>query len=151
MRTLTLIAALAAATLIIGQLGSARRVATEPKTRVPVPLNVEPPQVLVRACGDCHSNHTDWPWYSHVPPVAGWIAQHVRAGRESLDFSEWDTYSQGQRQDKLQSICGVISTGRMPPWQYTTMHPQARLTEKDKNAVCAWVQEEATAGVKPQQ
>jgi heme-binding protein len=108
-------------------------------------LNVKPRQVLVRACGNCHSNHTDWPWYSHVPPVSSWIAQHVREGRERLDFSEWDTYSQGQRQDKLESICGLISTGRMPPWQYTTMHPEARLTEKDKNAVCALVKEEPTA------
>ena len=77
----------------------------------------------------------------------------MREGRERLDFWEWDTYSQWQRQDKLQSISGLISTGRMPPWQYTTMHPEARLTdkdkdkdkEKDKNVLCAWVQEQATA------
>lgn len=146
MRPLKLITALAAAALIIGQVGTARRVASQPKTDgMPVSLNVEPLQVLVRACGDCHSNHTDWPWYSHVPPVSGWIAQHVREGRERLDFSEWDSYSQWQRQDKLESICGLISTGRMPPWQYTTMHSEARLTEKDKKAVCAWVKEEAIA------
>ena len=145
MRTMKLIAALAAAALIIGQVGTARRVASEPKTNgMPASLNVEPLQALVRACGDCHSNHTDWPWYSQVPPVSGWITRHVREGRERFNFSEWDTYSQWQRQDKLESICGLISTGRMPPWQYTTMHPEARLTEKDKNAVCAWVKVEAT-------
>ena len=145
-RTLKFVAALAAAALIIGQVGTARRLETEPKTKgMPVSLNIEPPQVLVRACVDCHSNHTDWPWYSHVPPVSWWIAQHVSEGREMLDFSKWDTYSQWQRQDKLESMCGLISTGRMPPWQYTTMHPEARLTEKDKKAVCAWVEKEATA------
>jgi hypothetical protein len=72
----------------------------------------------------------------------------VREGRERFNFSEWDNYSQWQGQDKLESICGLISTGRMPPWQYTTMHPEARLTEKDKNAVCAWVKE-ATAARQP--
>jgi Haem-binding domain len=145
-RTLKLLAVLAVAALIIGQSGTARRVATEPKTRgMPVSLNIEPPQVLVRACGNCHSNRTDWPWYSRVPPVSWWIAQHVREGRERLDFSKWDTYSQRQRQDKLESICGLIATGRMPPWQYTTMHPEARLGEKDKKAVCAWIEEEAAA------
>jgi len=150
MRTLKFIVALAAAALLIGQVGTTPRVASEPKTKgMPMSLNVEPLRVLVRACGDCHSSHTDWPWYSHVPPVSSWIAQHVREGRERLDFSEWDTYSQWQRQDKLESICGLISTGRMPPWQYTTMHPEARLTEKDKNAVCAWVKE-ATAEGSPQ-
>ena len=146
MRTLTLIAALAAAGLIIGRVGAACRVASEPKiSGMPMSLNVEPLQVLVRACGNCHSNHTDWPWYSHVPPVSTWIAQHVREGRERLDFSEWDTYSQWQRHDKLESICGLISTGRMPPWQYTVMHPEARLTETDKKAVCTWIDEEAAA------
>jgi len=149
MRTLKFIAALAAAALLIGQVGTARRVASEPKINgMPMSLNAEPLRVLVRACGDCHSSHTDWPWYSHVPPVSSWIAQHVREGKERLDFSEWDTYSQWQRQDKLESICGLISTGRMPPWQYTTMHPEARLTEKDKNAVCAWIKE-ATAARQP--
>lgn len=146
MRTLKLIAVLAAAALIIGQPGTANRVATEPKTKgMPVSLNVEPPRVLVRACGDCHSNRTDWPWYSYVPPVSWWVAQHVREGRERLDFSKWDKYSQWQRQDKLESICGLISTGRMPPWQYTVMHPAARLTETDKKAVCTWIDEEAAA------
>lgn len=146
MRTLKLIAALVSAALIIGQGGTAGRDATEPKTKeMPVSLNIEPLHVLVRACGDCHSNRTEWPWYSHLPPVSWWIAQHVREGRERLDFSGWDTYSQWQRQDKLESICGLISTGRMPPWQYTTMHPEARLSEKDKKAVCAWIEEEAAA------
>jgi hypothetical protein len=144
MKTLKLIAALAATALIIGQAETARRVASEPRTKeMPISLSVKPLQVLARACGDCHSNRTDWPWYSHVPPVSWWIAQHVREGRERLDFSEWDTYSQWQRQDKLESICGLISTGRMPPWQYTAMHPEARLTEKDKEAVCAWANDEA--------
>jgi hypothetical protein len=146
MRTLKIVGALAAAALIIGQVGTAGRVASESKTNgMPMSLNVKPLQVLERACGDCHSNHTDWPWYSHVPPVAGWIAQHVREGREGLDFSQWDSYSEWQRQDKLESICGNISTGRMPPWQYTMMHPEARLSEKDKSEVCAWVNGEAVA------
>jgi len=148
-RTLKFIAALAAAALLIGLVGAAHRIAIEPKTKgLSMSLNVEPRQVLMRACEDCHSNHTDWPWYSHVPLVSSWIAQHVREGRERFNFSEWDNYSQWQGQDKLESICGLISTGRMPPWQYITMHPEARLTEKDKNAVCAWVKE-ATAERQP--
>jgi len=52
--------------------------------------------VLVRACGNCHSNHTEWPWYSHVAPVSWWIAQHVREGREKLDFSGWEKYRHGK-------------------------------------------------------
>lgn len=58
-----------------------------------------------------------------------------------LDFSEWQRYSEQQKLDKLESICGLISTGRMPPRLYTAMHPEAKLTETEKKAVCAWVKE----------
>jgi hypothetical protein len=65
MRTLKSLIALAAAALIIGQVGTAHPVASQPNiTSLPRSLNVEPLQVLVRACGDCHSNHTNWPWYA---------------------------------------------------------------------------------------
>jgi hypothetical protein len=143
MRTLKSILALAAVAVIVGQVGNEQRAALEPRNQgLPLLSNSEPARVLMRACGNCHSNHTDWPWYGHVEPVSWWITRHVREGRERLNFSEWETYSAWQRRDKLESICGLISTGRMPPWPYTSMHPEAKLSEKDKKAVCAWVKEE---------
>src|ERR1700692_3224166 len=116
MRTLKSIAALLAVAVIAGQVGTEQRAAIEPRNRgLRLSPNSEPAQVLVRACGNCHSNHTDWPWYSHVAPVSGWIARDVREGRESLNLSEWETYSAPQRRDKLESMCGLISIGKMPP------------------------------------
>jgi hypothetical protein len=135
--------ALAAVCVILGQVETEHRSARESKTKaLPLFFKSEPAQVLVRACGNCHSNRTDWPWYSHVAPLSWWIEQHVREGRERLDLSEWETYSRWQRRDKLESICGLISTGRMPPWPYISMHPEAKLTETEKKAVCAWVKEQ---------
>jgi hypothetical protein len=96
-------------------------------------------KVLVQACGNCHSSQTEWPWYSHVAPVSWWIQGHVRKGREELNFSNWRSYSARQRRAKLDSICGLISTGRMPPWSYTMLHPEARLTATEKKSVCVWV------------
>lgn len=148
-RTLTSIFVLAALGVIVEQLRSEQRVAVEPINQgLPAWIYSQPGQVLLRACGNCHSDHTDWPWYGHVAPVSWWIARHVREGKEQLDFSEWETYSPSQKRDKLESVCGLISTGRMPPWLYATMHPEAKLTEKDKKAVCAWAQEE-TAVTRP--
>ena len=95
-------------------------------------------KVLAQACGNCHSNHTEWPWYSHVAPLSWCIQSHVRKGREELNFSKWTSYSARQRRAKLDSICGLISTGRMPPWSYTMLHPEARLTAKEKRSVCVW-------------
>lgn len=93
---------------------------------------------LATACGNCHSNHTILPWYGHVAPISWWLKSHVREGRQELNFSEWDTYSARQQRDELESICGVISNGRMPPAEYTAVHPEARLAPKDKKAICAW-------------
>ena len=95
-------------------------------------------KVLVQACGNCHSSQTEWPWYSHVAPLSWWIQSHVREGTEELNFSRWLSYSARQRRAKLDSICGLISTGRMPPWSYTMLHPEARLTAKGKKSVCVW-------------
>jgi hypothetical protein len=99
---------------------------------------LEAGKVLAQACANCHSNHTEWPWYSHVAPLSWCIQSHVRKGREELNFSKWRSYSARQRRAKLDSICGLISTGRMPPWSYTMLHPEARLTAKEKRSVCVW-------------
>ena len=87
---------------------------------------------LARACGDCHSNQTRLPWYGHVAPISWWIQSHVREGREELNFSEWTRYTALQRHNELESICGVVSNGRMPPASYTALHPEASLGAQDK-------------------
>jgi hypothetical protein len=97
---------------------------------------------LAQACGNCHSSQTNLPWYGRIVPISWWIQSHVREGREELNFSEWTTYSPRRRRDELESICGVISTGRMPPLSYSTMHPEARLETQEKSAVCTWTTRE---------
>ena len=143
MKTLISVIVLAAVAITVKHVRSEPLAASEHNSPLPVLFNSQPAQVLLRACGNCHSNHTDWPWYSRIAPVSWWIGLHVREGRAKLDFSEWETYSTRQKRDKLESVCGVISTGRMPPWSYTAMHPEARLTDTDKSAVCNWVKKEA--------
>lgn len=139
MKTLNAILALLAVTVIVGQAGSEHRTAVEVKAvGQPLRSHPAPAQVLARACGNCHSNNTEWPWYSHVAPVSWWIARDVREGRNKLDFSRWQTYTAEQKRDKSESACGLITTGRMPPRLYSAMHPEAKLTAADKNAVCAW-------------
>ena len=84
-------------------------------------------KTLARACGNCHSNETDFPWYGHVVPISWWIQSHVREGREELNFSEWTRYTALERHNELESICGVVSNGRMPPASYRVLHPESRL------------------------
>jgi hypothetical protein len=99
-------------------------------------------KTLARACGNCHSNHTNLPWYGHVMPFSWWINNHIREGRQALNFSEWGTYPVYRRRAELESICGIISNGRMPPAYYMLLHPEARLEPRDKEAICAWAANE---------
>jgi cytochrome c551/c552 len=84
-----------------------------------------------RACFDCHSNETVWPWYANVAPVSWLVANDVAEGRQNMNFSEWNN---GGSQD-LNEISEILLEGEMPPAQYLLMHPEARLTEAEKQAL----------------
>ena len=81
--------------------------------------------VAQKACFDCHSNETVWPWYSNIAPVSWLIQRDVDEGRRNLNFSEWP--SRGSYE-----IGEVVSGGEMPPAQYLIMHPEAKLTDTEK-------------------
>ena len=92
--------------------------------------------VLDRACRDCHSNATVWPWYTRVAPVSWAMAYGVRTGRKAVNFSEWGTYQPGERRTLLAASCEDVSTGRMPG-AWTLLHPEAKLSARDVETICA--------------
>jgi hypothetical protein len=77
-----------------------------------------------RACFDCHSNTTTWPWYSHVAPASFLVINHVNDGRRRLDFSEWDR----PQRVTLANVEDAVTLGQMPIWNYVLVHPQAKLS-----------------------
>lgn len=95
-------------------------------------------EVLGRACADCHSNRTAWPWYSHVAPASWFVAEHVEDGRRHLNFDEWARYEPRESADMLRHICHEARVGTMPLDSYTLLHPGARLTPRDVQALCDW-------------
>ena len=102
-----------------------------------------PPEVsraFERSCQDCHSNRTVWPWYSHVAPASWLLARHVNQGRRELNFSEWGQYPARRRDRKLKEICEQVRRGEMPQTSYTLLHSQAKLSDQDKQAICAWTE-----------
>lgn len=94
--------------------------------------------ILDRACADCHSNRTEWPWYSNVAPVGWVVADHVREGRRELNFSEFATYPPDRRAHALEDICEEVKRGSMPLRDYLRLHPEARLSAEDATALCTW-------------
>lgn len=105
------------------------------------PVTAEPswnaPQTRVlfsRACGDCHSNDTTWPWYSNVAPVSWLVQNDVDGGRSALNVSEWD-----RPQEDAGDVVEKIQSGEMPPSYYTWMHSSAKLSSAEKQAlVTGW-------------
>jgi hypothetical protein len=86
--------------------------------------------LVQRACFDCHSNETAWPWYSRVAPVSWLIRWDVENGRKKLNFSEWENgMRKGENPNKIKED---LVEGEMPPIQYRFIHAEARLTMEER-------------------
>jgi len=103
---------------------------------IPAPTNVK--AVLRRACYDCHSNETVWPWYSRVAPASWLLASDVSEGRRELNFSTWNRMSAEQQAKKIRKSSEEVSEGEMPPWYYLIVHRDARLTAEDRTTIHDW-------------
>lgn len=98
--------------------------------------------IIERSCRDCHSNKTEWPWYSNVSPVSWFVAGHVEEGRRDMNFSEWAQYDQHRREAYLDLICEMVSKGMMPLSSYTRIHHQSKLSTDDARTICEWTEAE---------
>jgi hypothetical protein len=100
--------------------------------------------IFERACQDCHSNNTHWPWYAKITPVSFFVAQDVNRGRQFLNLSEWQKYSRGRQLGYLSGMADAARNRKMPPQLYTALHADARLTASERKAIAAWAAEERT-------
>jgi hypothetical protein len=106
------------------------------------PVQMEPqwdsPQtreLAKRACFDCHSNETAWPWYSNVAPMSWLVQRDVEEGRSKLNFSEWD-----RPQKEAHEAAEQVQKGEMPLWFYVPLHPQANLSAEEKQMLIRGLQ-----------
>jgi hypothetical protein len=104
--------------------------------KFPVPDSVL--TILKPACYDCHSNHTDYPWYANIQPVAWWLADHVNEGKKELNFSEFASYRPFRQYNKLDKIVKELDESEMPLYSYTIMHGNARLSNEQRLIVSHW-------------
>ena len=84
-------------------------------------------ELFFRACGDCHSNETVWPWYSQIAPVSWLVQRDVDEGRSHFNVSEW-----GRPENHGDDAADLVRESEMPPWFYLPAHPEARLSEADE-------------------
>jgi heme-binding protein len=97
--------------------------------------------VMNRSCGDCHSNATEWRWYTTLAPLSWLMARAVTEGRRAVNFSEWTAYSPNQRRALLMMSCEDARRGTMPMGPYTRFRPDAQLSSRDVEIICAAARE----------
>ena len=106
-----------------------------------VPDSVQ--SVLQKACYDCHSNNTVYPWYTNIQPV-GWIlARHIKNGKADLNFSDFGSYTSRRQVSKLKGIVNEVKDDEMPIAAYKLMHKNAKLSKAEKKLLMDWANKTA--------
>ena len=110
-----------------------------------IEANMKLPQdvrkIFDKSCRNCHSNTTEWPWYSRIAPMSWLVARDVTRARKIINLSEWSAQAGRTPQSAigvLTAACSGIQSGRMPLPHYVMLHPEARLTAEEKAAFCSW-------------
>jgi len=103
-----------------------------------VPQNVS--VILKKACNDCHTNNTVYPWYAQIQPVAWWLNHHIEEGKDELNFNEFGAYAVPRQYHKLEEVVEQVKEGEMPIWSYTLIHTNAKLTDEEKQTLINWAQ-----------
>lgn len=121
-----------------GNLSSARSTSARKSlfagSQVPAPVRL----VLERACQDCHSENTVWPWYAGVPPLSWKIHNDVARGRAFMNLSKWNEYSEGEHRGFVLAIGAATANHMMPPPRYVWMHSNARLSAAELDLLNGW-------------
>ncbi len=105
-------------------------------TNYVVPENVK--TILAKACNDCHSNTTRYPWYAEIQPVSWWLGNHIKDGKRHLNFNDFTGMRIGRQYKRLADCIEQVKDGEMPLSSYTLIHKDAVLTETEKQTLYNW-------------
>lgn len=119
------------------------KVENQPGKTVDMLTSINPPtevaELIRKACYDCHSNETVFPWYFKIAPASWMVNNHISEARENVNFSDWSLFSIDDQIGILQSCSEEIEENEMPLFSYKIMHPLARLDQKEKALITNWI------------
>jgi len=107
-------------------------------TKYPIPADVN--VILEKACYDCHSNNSRYPWYFNIQPVGMWMDDHIKEGKQGLNFSEYTNKRLRYQYHKMEEVIEVVDENAMPIDSYTWTHKDAILTPEEKLKLKNWAQ-----------
>lgn len=96
--------------------------------------------ILSKACYDCHSNNTRYPWYNNIQPLAWWLDDHVNEGKNELNFDEFATYRIAKQYHKIEEVIEQVKEGEMPLSSYTFIHSAADLNGQQRSLLVNWAE-----------
>lgn len=96
--------------------------------------------IIDKACADCHSNKTVYPWYASIQPVSFWLDDHVKDGKKHFNFNDFASYKIAKQNHKLEEVIEQIKENEMPLYSYTLIHKEAKLTDAEKATLINWCQ-----------
>jgi len=103
-----------------------------------IPADVK--TILGKACNDCHSNNTRYPWYAKIQPVDWWLNKHVVDGKKDLNFDEFTNRAPRYQYHKMEEVIEMVKEREMPLKSYTWTHKDARLTSNEREKMTGWAQ-----------
>ncbi len=103
-----------------------------------VPADVK--TILAKACNDCHSNNSNYPWYANLQPVHWWMEKHIKDGKKHINYDEYTNRPLRYQYHKMEETIEMIKEGEMPLNSYTWTHKDAKLTEEEKTKLISWAE-----------
>ncbi len=104
-----------------------------------VPSEIE--NIFETSCNNCHSNHTNYPWYSNIQPVAWWLDSHIKDGKKDFNMDEFLSYDQKKQDHKMEEVIEMIENKEMPLNSYTWLHREADITDEQRAALISWAKD----------
>lgn len=101
--------------------------------------------IIQTSCYDCHSDHTNYPWYTNIQPVGWWMQNHVNEGKRDLNFSQFATYGISRKMRKFKGIANEVNEGEMPLDSYLWIHHNAKMSDIQKKLLIEWADKNRTA------
>ncbi len=103
-----------------------------------VPADVK--TILAKACNDCHSNNSNYPWYANLQPIHWWMEKHIKEGKKNINYDEYTNRPLRYQYHKMEETIEMIKEGEMPLNSYTWTHKDAKLTNEEKIKLTDWAE-----------
>jgi hypothetical protein len=130
--------ALVLASLLVHPFGSVKAVKSTSPLLEGAELDATTLAIFERSCRNCHSEKTEWPWYSYVAPMSLMVESDVSNARSQMNLSHWDEYTAEKQHELVGRIGAVIKSREMPPSRYTLIHKRATLSADDRSQLYQW-------------